>query len=234
MGDLIARRYGEAQRSVMIEVDKQEVCGQVYHHCKQFGEIKNAFVYKLKDDRNLMVLEFHNADAVKETFKYSGFQAHTVKWPNRVLTANNTKLNSSLSKDAPLMIDNAIEPPVANILRNANSFDDQVNLLYEHTRLTDLAIRLKFIAALQAQVVVNKFLDRIFPNAKIYPFGSSVNGFGKMGCDLDMALQVMCNFNQSKYSNKTFFFNQNRSLIKPVTKLPMKTKTNRCYSKAKR
>lgn len=195
LGDLIARRHGEAQRSVMIEVDKQNVCGQVYHHCKQFGEIKNAFVYTLKDERNLMLLEFDNIDAVKESFKYSGFQSNAVKWPNRILTANNKKLNSSLSKDAPLKFDNATEPPVANILRNADTFDDQVNLLYEHTRLTDLAIRLKFIAALQAQVVVNEYLDSMFPNAKIYPFGSSVNGFGKIGCDLDMALQVMCNLN---------------------------------------
>ena len=101
----------------------------------------------------------------------------------------NSKLNPSLPKEAPLRIDNAVEPPIADILRKAATFDEQVSLLYEHTQLTDLSVRLKFISALQAQVIINEYLDEIFPNAKVYPFGSTVNGFGKMGCDLDMALR---------------------------------------------
>ena len=173
----------------MLEVNTKDICGQVYHHCKQFGEIKNAFVYTLKNERNLMLIEYDNVDAVNETFKFSGFQPNTVKWPNRVLTVRNSKLNPSLPKEAPLRIDNAVEPPIADILRKAATFDEQVSLLYEHTQLTDLSVRLKFISALQAQVIINEYLDEIFPNAKVYPFGSTVNGFGKMGCDLDMALR---------------------------------------------
>lgn len=187
--DLINRRQSEALRSVMIEVDAKDVCGQVYNHCKQFGDLNNAFVYTLKDERNLMLIEYEHLDSVKETFKCTGFQPNTVNWPNRVLALRKSKLNPSLSNDAPLQIDNAVEPPVAGILRNAETFDEQVNLLYEHTRLTDLSVRLKFITALQAQVIINEYLDSIFPNAKVYPFGSSVNGFGKIGCDLDMALR---------------------------------------------
>lgn len=185
------RRQTEALRSIMLEVDTKDVCGQVYHHCKQFGEIKNAFVYALRDDRNLMLVEYNDVDAVKETFKFSGFQSNTVHWPNRVLTVRGTKLNSSLPKDAPLQVDNAIAPKIAAILRNAESFDEQVDLLYKHTRLTDLSIRLKYITALQAQTIINEFLDEIFPNAKVYPFGSTVNGFGKIGCDLDMVSFVI-------------------------------------------
>lgn len=187
--DLTERRQTEALRSVILEVDTKDVCGQVYHHCKQFGEIRNAFIYTLRDERNLMLVEFKNIDAVKEAFKCSGFQSNTVHWPNRILTVRKSKLNPSLSNDAPLQIDNAIEPKIADILRNAETFDEQVDLLYEHTRLTDLSIRLKYITALQAQTIINEFLDEIFPNAKVYPFGSTVNGFGKIGCDLDMALK---------------------------------------------
>lgn len=183
------RRQTEALRSVILEVDAKDICGQVYHHCKQFGEINNAFVYTLRNERNLMLVEFKDVEAVKETFKFSGFQSNTVHWPNHVLTVRDSKLNSSLPKDAPLQVDNAIEPKIASILRNAKTFDEQVDLLYEHTRLTDLSIRLKYLTALQAQTIINEFLDEIFPNAKVYPFGSTVNGFGKMGCDLDMALR---------------------------------------------
>lgn len=199
--DMTERRQSEALRSIMLEVDTKDVCGQVYHHCKQFGDIKNAFVYALRDDRNLMLVEYNDVDAVKETFKSSAFQSNAVHWPNRVLTVRSSTLNSSLPKDAPLQIDNAVEPKIAAILRNAASFDEQVDLLYEHTRLTDLSVRLKYITALQAQTIINEFLDEIFPNAKVYPFGSTVNGFGKIGCDLDMALRFD-NASQSSNENE--------------------------------
>lgn len=187
--DMTERRQSEALRSVILEVDSKDVCGRVYHHCKQFGDISNAFLYTLHDERNLMLVEYKNVDSIKETFKCSGFQSNAVHWPNRVLTVCNTKLNPSLSNDAPIQVDNAVAPKIANILRNAETFDEQVDLLYEHTCLTDLSIRLKYVTALQTQTIINEFLDEIFPNAKVYPFGSTVNGFGKMGCDLDMALR---------------------------------------------
>ncbi|XP_031617119.1 poly(A) RNA polymerase, mitochondrial-like [Contarinia nasturtii] len=187
--DLIARRQSEALCSVILEVNTKDICGQVYNYCKQFGETKNAFVYTLKDGRNLMLLEYNQLDAVKEIQQFSGFQVNTVKWPNRILTVRNSKLNPSLSHDAPLQFENAVQVPIANILRNASTFDEQVYLLFKHTRHTDLSIRLKFITALQAQVVINQCLQSFFPNAKLYPFGSTVNGFGRLGCDLDMCLR---------------------------------------------
>ncbi|XP_031637341.1 poly(A) RNA polymerase, mitochondrial-like [Contarinia nasturtii] len=187
--DLIERRQSEALRSVILEVNTIDVCGQVYNHCKQFGEIKNAFVYTLKDERNIMLLEYKHLDAVSETFKFSGFKANAVQCPNRVLVVKNSKLNSSLSTNAPLLLDNAIAPPIAHILRNAATFDEQVCLLYDNSRLTELSLRLRFLTALQAQVVINKYMNESFPNAIVYPFGSSVNGFGKMGCDIDLALR---------------------------------------------
>lgn len=33
-------------------------------------------------------------------------------------------------------------------------------------------------------------LSGMFPNVTVMPFGSSVNEFGKMGCDLDLVLRL--------------------------------------------
>lgn len=183
------RRQTEASRSLLVEAETKDVYGQVYHYCKQFGDIKNAFVYTLSDARNMMLLEYENVDALKENFKFNGFQASAPSWPNRVLSVRNSKLSASLSNEAPLQVENVPKQSIANILRAANTFDDQVNLFYEHMGLTELSVRLRFMTAMQAQVVINEFLDTIFPNAQVYPFGSSINGFGKMGCDIDMVLQ---------------------------------------------
>lgn len=183
------RRQAEAQRSVVLKVDSLDTCAQAYHHYKQFGEIKNAFVYPKKEGHPLMLLEFENTNGVKETFKNTSFMDNTVHWLNRSLLVDKSKLNPALSKDAPLQIEQVTEPSIKDKLRSAKSFDEQANLMFEHTSITDAAIRLKYITALQAQSVLNEFLNTILPNATVYPFGSTVNGFGKTGCDLDMILR---------------------------------------------
>ncbi|KAI8125414.1 mitochondrial, Poly(A) RNA polymerase [Lucilia cuprina] len=58
--------------------------------------------------------------------------------------------------------------------------------LYNGTKLNDLGIRLRFLAAYQVQ----QSIVGMFPLANALPFGSSVNGFGKMGCDLDLILRL--------------------------------------------
>ncbi|KAI4468030.1 poly a polymerase cid pap -related [Holotrichia oblita] len=63
---------------------------------------------------------------------------------------------------------------------------DQMLLLYNATKLNDVSTRLRFITARQIETA----LSGIFPHMVAYPFGSSVNGFGKMGCDLDLVLRL--------------------------------------------
>lgn len=58
--------------------------------------------------------------------------------------------------------------------------------LYENTKLNDLGTRLRFLTARQVELAV----VGMFPEAVTYPFGSSINGYGKMGCDLDLILRL--------------------------------------------
>ena len=39
--------------------------------------------------------------------------------------------------------------------------------------------------------LIEQLLQGIFPKCEVLPFGSSVNGFGKEGCDLDMILDLL-------------------------------------------
>lgn len=70
-----------------------------------------------------------------------------------------------------------------------------MNFLYTTTKLNDVGIRLRFMVARQIETA----LSGIFPNMVVYPFGSSVNGFGKMGCDLDLVLRLNENRSVSLY-----------------------------------
>lgn len=73
---------------------------------------------------------------------------------------------------------------LSKIVRPQSSLDEHVHQLYEKTRLNELATRLRFLTALQIEAMVGC----IMPALKVVPFGSSVNGFGRMGSDLDLVL----------------------------------------------
>lgn len=57
--------------------------------------------------------------------------------------------------------------------------------LHNLTKLSEVGTRLRFLTAKQ----VEEALTGMFPEANAMPFGSSVNGCGKMGCDLDLVLR---------------------------------------------
>lgn len=58
--------------------------------------------------------------------------------------------------------------------------------LHGLTKLNDLGTRLRYLTAKQ----IESTISGLFPLARAYPFGSSVNGYGKMGCDLDVVLRL--------------------------------------------
>lgn len=58
--------------------------------------------------------------------------------------------------------------------------------LYDYTKLSDVGVRLRFLVARQ----IESALTGLFPQVVALPFGSSVNGYGKMGCDLDVVLRL--------------------------------------------
>lgn len=73
--------------------------------------------------------------------------------------------------------------------------------LYNGLKITDLDIRLRFYTAKQ----MSYYLSMLFPNVQVVPFGSSVNGFGQIGCDLDLLCKTIMDhrkvLNVKKYFN---------------------------------
>lgn len=75
-----------------------------------------------------------------------------------------------------------------------------MQLLYDLTQLNEVSIRLRFLIAKQVELA----LSGLFPKASAYPFGSSVNGYGKMGCDLDLVLRLNENTHKNKENRLVF------------------------------
>lgn len=71
-------------------------------------------------------------------------------------------------------------------LSREESIDQQIISLTEAYQLTEENSRLRFLVCSLLKDIATAY----FPECSIKPFGSSVNGFGKLGSDLDMILDL--------------------------------------------
>ncbi|KAJ0059724.1 hypothetical protein NL108_011210 [Boleophthalmus pectinirostris] len=71
-------------------------------------------------------------------------------------------------------------------LSSCDNLEQQIMSLTEAHSLTEENSRLRFLVC----SLLNDISAAYFPESSIRPFGSSVNGFGKLGCDLDMFLDL--------------------------------------------
>lgn len=187
--DVMLDRQSETMRTMVVKLDNVESGPNAYNYCKQFGEIKKAITYIVDENQHNVLMEYETEEAAQEAFKHCGYENGAIPWPNRYIKLNRSTLKDSNSKDIPLEQGTIFRQSVANLLKETESVDEQISLLYQHSRLNDLSIRIRFLGAMQVQNVLKGFLSYIFPNARVYPFGSSLNGYGRMGCDLDMVLR---------------------------------------------
>ncbi|VTJ58696.1 Hypothetical predicted protein [Marmota monax] len=72
------------------------------------------------------------------------------------------------------------------LLCYAESIDDQLNTLLKEFQLTEENTRLRYLTC----SLIEDIAAAYFPDCAVRPFGSSVNTFGKLGCDLDMFLDL--------------------------------------------
>ncbi|XP_059585106.1 poly(A) RNA polymerase, mitochondrial isoform X2 [Alligator mississippiensis] len=79
--------------------------------------------------------------------------------------------------------------PVEDLVQKlccADSISNQMYSLLNEYQLTEENIKLRFLACSLIQDIARAY----FPECVVKPFGSSVNSFGKLGCDLDMFLDL--------------------------------------------
>ncbi|KAH8394488.1 hypothetical protein KR222_011843, partial [Zaprionus bogoriensis] len=204
--EFIGSRHRQAQRSIVVQVSSEKSYTELYNYCSGFGRIVNAQHYCVQheDELHYMLLEFASASEATATIDSSSFNGELsgssttggipvrspFLWFRAAAAGRRSQGKLAANPKAlPLAAVDGTRPldqeHLQTVLRSAESIEQQLLLLYEHTRLNDLGIRMRFLAALQVQQAISG----MFPDALAQPFGSSVNGFGKMGCDLDLILR---------------------------------------------
>ncbi|XP_055370923.1 poly(A) RNA polymerase, mitochondrial [Condylostylus longicornis] len=200
--NFIEFRRAQASRSILVQVQSENSYVDLCNYCSKFGDIIGAHHYELKDNSNYILIEYKTLESIKEVLDSAHYNLESTGIPAYspllwfkaagVVKGNSVKLLNDSNKKGILKISNGLyqtrEADVMELILSAENVSDQIKTLHELTKLNDLEIRLRFLAAKQ----IENSISGIFPKASALPFGSSVNGFGKMGCDLDLVLR----FNQ--------------------------------------
>ncbi|XP_046398388.1 poly(A) RNA polymerase, mitochondrial-like [Ischnura elegans] len=201
---MIRKKRDEAERSILVQVQSAMSHPELYSYISQFASVEQMYHYSFSDDMQFIVVELSSAEDVERILDASGHLSQgdlipvrsPLLWFRAKGGGNSLK---SKSKKKSKNIENAENLPplkcgcitlsegdIMKSVSSCSSFSEQVQVLYKLSCLDELGSRIRFLTARQLELA----LQGIFPNAKAIPFGSSVNGFGRVGCDLDLSLHL--------------------------------------------
>ncbi|KAK1129427.1 hypothetical protein K0M31_019156 [Melipona bicolor] len=210
---MIKFRQTEAKKSVIIKISEVSHIEHLKQFCECYARIVNIFPYNTIDNNRFVLMECSSdkdVEALRKiaVCKASPEYAHCVTpfflyKPRFKLHINQKTLN----KDNYEYYSNFETPNLDEInqsLKKIESVSNQMMFLYNALRITELNIRLRFYTATQ----ISYYLSQLFINLSVVPFGSSVNGFGQIGCDLDLLCKTNISSDDKSGWKKFLFMTQ--------------------------
>ncbi|KAL4698381.1 hypothetical protein H8959_011038 [Pygathrix nigripes] len=181
-------RREQAQRTVLIHCPEKISENKFLKYLSQHGPINNHFFYE--SFGLYAVVEFCRKESV-------GSLQNGTQTPNMAMETAipfrsrflSLKLKNQTSKQSCIQSSNQLPPSnrkLFELLCYAESIDDQLNTLLKEFQLTEENTKLRYLTC----SLIEDIAAAYFPDCVVRPFGSSVNTFGKLGCDLDMFLDL--------------------------------------------
>ncbi|XP_040848487.1 poly(A) RNA polymerase, mitochondrial isoform X1 [Ochotona curzoniae] len=185
-------RREQAQRSVLIHCPSKVSEKKLLKYLSQHGPINNHFFYE--SFGLYAVVEFSQQESVGSVLSGAlpprlGSGEAAIPFRSRFINLR-PKQGPSQASDLPcVQTSHQLPPPskkLFELLCHAESVDEQLNTLWKALQLTEENVRLRYLTCSLIEDVAAAY----FPACTVRPFGSSVNTFGKLGCDLDMFLDL--------------------------------------------
>lgn len=179
-------RFDEAKRSVLVETPSLAY-NHLIDHCSRFGRIEKIFAHETTA-KNYYLIEYANissSNACLSNGKTNESDALTKSRFFRFENSNSGFKKRNVLNKSSIKEKHTLDPQtIMKYMSSVDDSDKQIQALYEINTISGLSQRLRFLTALQIEEAASVF----FPHCKVIPFGSSVNGFGRMSSDLDMVL----------------------------------------------
>ncbi|KAM9230882.1 poly(A) RNA polymerase, mitochondrial isoform 2-T2 [Dugong dugon] len=182
-------RREEAQRTVLINCPNKISEKKFLKYLSQYGPINNHFFYESFGLH--AVVEFRQKGSVASLQDAActpslGTEA-AVPFRSRFFSV---KLKNPSTSEKSSIQRSGQSPPSSKklfeLLCYAESIDDQLNTLLKASQITEENAKLRHLTC----SLIEDIAAAYFPYCTVRPFGSSVNSFGKLGCDLDMFLDL--------------------------------------------
>ncbi|XP_011616476.1 poly(A) RNA polymerase, mitochondrial isoform X1 [Takifugu rubripes] len=184
-------RFQQAERSVLIgyhsRINEQTFLKNLSRH----GDIKKYFFYESYGVYALV--EFTNRESVASLLDEAVIPTcnheATVPFKSRLLSVKNLDSADHLNLQLNQQFQPQTSMPINQLIKRLakeKTMEQQLISLTEAYQLTEENSRLRFLVC----SLIRDLASTYFPECTIKPFGSSVNGFGKLGCDLDMILDI--------------------------------------------
>lgn len=209
----VETRRDEAKRSVIVQVQSEKSATDLYNYCSEHGTVESMHHYCLNEQSHFIVVEFETRTAMETLLNQCCHlnENHIIPTRTPFLWFRSMSPRKKRAKTSDSVVPalkhqygTAIptDEEIKKLLQEAESLSDQINVLYSATYLNDVGERLRFLTARQIEIG----LCGPFPNIKALPFGSSVNGFGRLGCDLDIVLQLDTDDSHEKWDDCRLVF----------------------------
>ncbi|XP_067108023.1 poly(A) RNA polymerase, mitochondrial isoform X2 [Osmerus mordax] len=188
---VLEERQEQAERSVLISCQAKTNEKKFMKYLSRHGPINKCFFYESYS--TYAVVEFANKESI--TSLYEGTAIPTIN--HEAMVPFKSRLLSLRSNGPADQSDGQSLPqyqpqttiPISELIQRLSkeeSIDQQMLSLTAMYQLTEENICLRFLVCSLLQDIAAAY----FPECLIRPFGSTVNGFGKLGCDLDMFLDL--------------------------------------------
>ncbi|XP_009072175.1 PREDICTED: poly(A) RNA polymerase, mitochondrial-like, partial [Acanthisitta chloris] len=181
-----AERLDQAERTVLIKCPPKLNEKKLLQYLSTHGNVRSHFFF---ENRGISALvEFSEKSSVASLQDAVGVPSaaehHVVPFKSRLFTFTLKNPVSQLAEATPLHLAPQSHIPVKDLIQKlclADSISSQMYTLLNEYQLTEENIKLRFLAC----SLVRDFTRAYFPDSTVKPFGSSVNTFGKLGCDVD-------------------------------------------------
>lgn len=184
-------RQEQAERSVLISCQSRMNEKKFLKYLSRHGDIKTHFFYESYG--LYAVVEFDNRESVASLLNQAVIPPDSheamVPFKSRLLSLRNFGSVVSTKQQPAQQCQPQTSIPINDLIQRLSreeSIDQQLTTLTEACQLTEENSRLRFLVCSLFKDIAAAY----FPECSIRPFGSSVNGFGKLGCDLDMILDL--------------------------------------------
>ncbi|XP_066301005.1 speckle targeted PIP5K1A-regulated poly(A) polymerase-like [Branchiostoma lanceolatum] len=156
----------------------------------KYGNVSNVFMDK--DKGAYAIVEFSTKDIAHAVLQSS---PHFLHGQELTIKPREVKAFSPKSKHKRQMGtadgQGADQEELLRAMCSQQSVNDQMSMLMQYHQIPPEGVRVRYLVCNLLQEVLKEF----FPACRVFPFGSSVNGFGRPACDLDLYLD----FGRSKF-----------------------------------